>query len=1006
VTVTIEGKIHTSLGDMPKAGLGQILRTKVKSNFGSGAKIKIVEPGGYPPSDDENACESDAGPISSDGTTITSVNPPPEGEEPNGTDGFHILATGSGYARLNRVQPTVTARLAAPLGYEEFGCEDATITLTIEEGSDGGVPFWYVSDFSVENDCELFGNVVVVFEFEPGTVVVQTPIVERWSVAVDAIYETNRYEKGFRQLVKGYFYKPDTQNVITADVEVEIISTPPNEGSGAQIKANIQDDPTKSGFGSILSYTIESAGDDYLAWYYYYPCVCEPHEYVLPRIGISCIYQQCRCEGEPGPPLVTLTASSCTGSGATGHATSPVGIPGKADGPITKTAVDAGGSGYAVLGRVEPTVGDVNGGSGGGLKITTTLESNTGNCGLPTWGVKSVSVTDGGYNYLVGDVVTFATDQSFDFSGGNHDETSGTGAVKKTTTAAPTLEAQSANGLTFSLTTAANGDTPQTWKVSKVTFSGDPSGWGDEQGVGINTGEHDTTLRPADVRIRTQREEPTISVTVSEFSAGSGASLSASLTKFTAADKRYQWKVSSITGGGGSGYSTGDDIVVTVESDQTTTVSAASAHISDVDEDGGITGTKADSAGAYWRDTGNAEEIEIRDGGSYAIVGIVEEIEVTLAGNYYSDNQSAQPLVLPITVTMSQSLPSNGSSATFGATVFDDPQDPSFGGIKAFTIKSGGSNYLAATTLTDNCFSVEYKGPTVPPTFSRSGSTCNYSFEADDLVTDCNKFSWVHAPAACDGMKITVTPGGTVEQPDGKDACCGCCCIGDPGIPEAMEEMTLNPQACHDAYGNFIANKSCDDVTCPTAVPCCVVSQIIGVDSAATCEDELNGTVLQPNPPSESCDVDNPCACMVGAAIDWTNCPARNPYADFIGFSDGTQALAVGILYEQSSPIHGCGGERFAFLVRNDTKVDFSNHCSANFFCNGGRAMYSFVNCESGEVEVHELTDYYTLHDAIEYGEWYPGEGFLFASDRIRTIPVTDLGPSGGACSGTVIPAP
>jgi len=992
VTVTIEGKI-SDFANPRKAGLGKILRVNVKSNFGSGARLKIEEPGGHPPSDDPNACPSDVGPISSDDTTITLVDPPPEGEEPNGTDGVVILNAGSGYARLNRVQPIVTARVTSSAGYEEYGCDDAEVTLTIEEGSDGGLPFWYVSGVSVSNDCYLFGrDVQLAIQYEAGTVVVETPYIRRGAMSNDGeasiLYET---------LLKGYFYKLDTENVITADVEVQIINQPPNEGSGAQIKANIQDDPTKPGFGSILSYTIVSAGDDYLAWYYGDSCDCEPHGYVLPRVGNSCTYSLCICEGDPGPPLVTLAATSCTGSGASGVATEPVGIPGKADGPITKVA-GGGGGGYAVLGREEPTVRINGGGSGAGLEGTTTLLSNKGNCDLPTWGVESVSVTKGGCNYLVGDAISFGTDNSFDFSGGSHDETYGSGEVTKTTTAEPTLEVPMAGGLTFTFTTKSNGDTPQTWGIENVSLSGDPAGWTDEQGIGVTTtGACDSTLRNADLRIRTRREEPTVSAAVN--SEGGGASLGVSLTKFAGADKRDQWKVTAVTGGGGAGYASGDGITFTVESDRTTEVKSASASVSAVDEDGAITKTTVSSPGAYWRDTGDADEVEVRDGGSYAIVGIVEEIEVTLAGNYYRDNTSAEPIVPPVTVTLSQSSPSNGTGAEFGVVVNTDPQDGAFGSVTKFTIKNGGSGYLAATTLTSDCMSVEYLGPTTPATFTRNGRSCSYTVSADELVQDCSKFSWKHAASQCNGMTVTVEPGGTPTQPDGKLACCGCCCVADPEDSEEQNKVSLDPGKCSDSYGLFIANKTCEAVSCPDAVPCCVPPNIIlGTEDVAQCEDDYGGRVLQKNPPPEACNVANLCACAVGLAYDWAQCHGFNSLAAAGAVGGDTNATING------SAIYGtfngldiggspCGG-KYVFLTRKSTLVDFSTHCLPSWFCNGDRLTYAYLNCETGDVEIHDPTDYYNIHDGLSYGQ----DGSV--------VPVTTLGASGGACAAVMVPAP
>jgi hypothetical protein len=112
--------------------------------------------------------------------------------------------------------------------------------------------------------------------------------------------------------------------------------------------------------------------------------------------------------GEP-VYLTSLEFSSCFGSGATGRLTAPhVENPGddptKAAGPIESVEITNGGSGYAKLGRVAPTL-TISGGSGTGATFTPSLATKNDDCGLPYWYLDSISVT-GGTGYEQGESLT------------------------------------------------------------------------------------------------------------------------------------------------------------------------------------------------------------------------------------------------------------------------------------------------------------------------------------------------------------------------------------------------------------------------------------------------------------------------------------------------------------------------------------------------------------------------------------------------------------------------
>jgi hypothetical protein len=102
-----------------------------------------------------------------------------------------------------------------------------------------------------------------------------------------------------------------------------------------------------------------------------------------------------------GPTFDALTAyvESCYGFGA--DVTAAV-----ADGAISAITVTNGGSGYATLARVEPTI-TADGSGGTGADITVTLAEEADFCGLPYWTITGLTVVDGGSGYTDGGEVVF-----------------------------------------------------------------------------------------------------------------------------------------------------------------------------------------------------------------------------------------------------------------------------------------------------------------------------------------------------------------------------------------------------------------------------------------------------------------------------------------------------------------------------------------------------------------------------------------------------------------------
>jgi hypothetical protein len=239
---------------------------------------------------------------------------------------------------------------------------------------------------------------------------------------------------------------------------------------------------------------------------------------------------------------VDIQFSACYGSGARARVSETTGQ----HNAISAIEVLDGGSGYAKLGRVAPSLTIT--GSGTGATFTPTLQAVNDKCGVPSWKVASVAVS-GGSGYTHGENLTV------DVAAGDTVTTPAVLALQ-TVRGQPTLAASATtgSGATFTISTASNGDSPETWRVSGVTVSGSTSGYVEGEKLAFAGG---TEVAAADVRIRTDLVEPTVTASVS---GGSGASLAVSLTK-----SGDRWGVSGVgVTSGGTGYTDGDPVTFAV----------------------------------------------------------------------------------------------------------------------------------------------------------------------------------------------------------------------------------------------------------------------------------------------------------------------------------------------------------------------------------------------------------------------------------------------------------
>lgn len=562
-----------------------------------------------------------------------------------------------------------------------------------------------------------------------------------------------------------------------------------------------------------------------------------------------------------GPDLIYLGFDSCFGSGAAARVTAPGGDPAVDKGPIASVSITNSGSGYAKLGRVEPSV-TASGGSGTGATLAVTLAEDADGCGIPFWKVDSVSVADG-TGYADGDPVTFTIAEG-------DTEASAASATIHTTRNEPTLSASAplGSGAAFTLSYTKNAGTPETWTISSVSVTSGGTGYHGGDSLTISLDTDDVEQAAAYAQIVTSRSEPTLSASVSSET-GSGATLSVSLSA-TYDPGGDAWAVSSLgIEDGGSGYAVDDAISISVDDGEQAPYEAAYAYVSSVDENGAITGIEIGYGGVYYKDEGIITSVALYYGGAYyKDDGVPVSVSVDGGGVYYREDSAETPYVADVTVSIYQSSPSTGAGAIITATVGDDPGDPAtFGTITGLTIEDGGDGYLAWETLyktvccdwfngkdfvlrrgaggyeddlhksTTRCeyihqfcgvgnlfghpaeLRVVYEGPSVYPkvylvseTFPSSDSfyfshVCNTTLTSGSLVTDCDDFSFTATGEfGGESVSATVTPGGDYETASTASSACFICCKGADAVPEEIEiQFDGDPAAGQDfRSGNYV----------------------------------------------------------------------------------------------------------------------------------------------------------------------------------------------------------
>lgn len=183
-----------------------------------------------------------------------------------------------------------------------------------------------------------------------------------------------------------------------------------------------------------------------------------------------------------GPDLISVSLTSCSGSGATATAK----VPEQTPGPLSSLVLTNPGSGYAIIGREKPSVSIVGGG-GSGLKCDITL-SPVDESECIRWTVSALSLVAGGNGYADNTVVSLE-------AGVTGVTVAAGAATLQTARVAPTGTVKvdgSGTGakMTPSFTEGYALDSRAAWSVTEITIEDGGSGYmtGDEIYLSLTSG--------------------------------------------------------------------------------------------------------------------------------------------------------------------------------------------------------------------------------------------------------------------------------------------------------------------------------------------------------------------------------------------------------------------------------------------------------------------------------------------------------------------------------------
>lgn len=382
--------------------------------------------------------------------------------------------------------------------------------------------------------------------------------------------------------------------------------------------------------------------------------------------------------------LIKVKFEACHGK----DASATVHVEGNCPGPIASITLDSGGEGYAVKARTQPTL-TVTSVSSEGITVTPVVDADEGECGETTYSISSATASGDGF-FIDGE------DLLVEFEEGTVVEVQPVLRLGGTRSE-PQIGAAVCCGSVANLEVVieSNGTTPPTWGVATVIVNNGGSGFSDLAPVEFQyqtPGNPNGRMSvPAKGRIFTGREAPTITATPRGTS-GSGAVLNVDLEQYLQENLRYEWRIDTISvTTPGTGYTSGTQVAIKCVSG--VQLAKAFASVVEVDDEGGIVEVYVPVQGAFYRDTGSIDKVEIIEFGEYYNYSPTD-VTVENGGKFYLVDNDSAVHVADVTVTLEQAAPSAGTGAEFTAVVDDDPESASFGQITSVTITEAGDNYV------------------------------------------------------------------------------------------------------------------------------------------------------------------------------------------------------------------------------------------------------------------------------------------------------------------------
>ena len=512
------------------------------------------------------------------------------------------------------------------------------------------------------------------------------------------------------------------------------------------------------------------------------------------------------------------------------------------DGEITQVDIIDGGSGYALVGRVAPTL-TLSGGGGTGATFTPTLTSS----GTPDVWTLASATASGGTGYVDGSSLTITA------AAGDTVTTKATATVVARSEPTITATAPGGNGASLSVSLSQSGS-PPTWAVSGVSVSAGGTGYTNEGGVTFASTGTTTVTAPAATVSTLEQASHTVDAS---GAGGTGATFSITYTEETDPEYPGYWYITGIAvTNGGSGYSSGGTVLLKPDAGTRFGVwpdgDASDIVLGYTLSGGAIASVSGYDNAVYYRDRGIIQAVTVTAGGSvYANTGPAYGVTVTAGGSYYREDKTVTPYVAALNslYTTVEDGGANACTPSLTPAVDDDPYSATFGEVTSVTIDDGGCDHsyrvlnlgkrccksifggrsfvlrrnpadpckflyekcegLGKTRieLTIPATSASYgRQPAYLTTYSgdteNDGATCATTWTATTLIDDCSTLLPTGASSG-DTLELeagervaTVVPGGTYTAATTAALCSRCCTSGTlPAEIEVELESSTQPSA-------------------------------------------------------------------------------------------------------------------------------------------------------------------------------------------------------------------